>query len=211
MLPRLLVGATTLSVINIVVFGFIIFIPTFFVQEGLSIVRSMGFTTLMTLGAPVGALIPLVTADRFGRKWSLIVSALLAAVIGSVYPLVHSGPALAAVGFSLLCMVYMNSVVCFAMYVPELFPTEVRLRGTGVCNTIGRIVGAIVPMVIVPLYQGMGIFGVVSLMVAALVFQAVVVGIWGVETRGQSLEALAASVAETAAPAHTQGIVAPGP
>jgi hypothetical protein len=26
----------------------------------------------------------------------------------------------------------------FAIYVPELFPTEVRLRASGICNTLGR-------------------------------------------------------------------------
>ncbi len=194
LLLRLFVGMTTLSALNIVIFGFIIFIPTFFVQQGLSIVRSMGFSAAMTLGAPVGAVIALFYADRLGRKWLLIGSALMAAVIGSAYPFVGSGVAIAIVGFALLSMVYTNSVVSFAMFVPELFPTEVRLRGTGICNTVGRIVGALTPLVIVPLYQSEGIIGVVMLMVGALVAQAIVVGVWAVEPRHQSLEALAAAL-----------------
>jgi putative MFS transporter len=101
---------------------------------------------------------------------------------------------LAIVGFALLCMIYMNSVVSFAMLVPELFPTEVRLRGTGICNTIGRIVGALTPLAVVSLYKADGITSVIMLMVGALVTQAVVVGMWAVEPSGQSLEALEAAL-----------------
>ena len=34
--------------------------------------------------------------------------------------------------------IYPLVTVCFAVYIPELFPTEVRLRASGICNTFGR-------------------------------------------------------------------------
>lgn len=187
---RLFVGSTTLVVLNAVIYGFLTFVPNFLVQQGFGIIRSIGFTTAMTLGSPVGGLIALLLADRVGRKTMLVGSALLAAAVGSTYPFVGNGPLIIVVGFVLVTLIYVNSVSGFAMFVPEMFPTDIRLRCTGICNTIGRVVGAAVPVIVVRLYALDGVTGVVALMVGFLIMQAVVVGWLGVEPRRLSLEAL---------------------
>ena len=50
---RLVVGATTLIVANTLIYGFVTWLPTFFVQRGLSIASSFKYSFLMTMGAPV--------------------------------------------------------------------------------------------------------------------------------------------------------------
>jgi putative MFS transporter len=189
---RLFVGSVTLIVLNAVIYGFLTFVPNFLVQQGVGIVRSIGFTTAMTLGSPVGGLIALLLADSLGRKKMLMLSAGLAAIVGSFYPFVGNGPMIMVVGFLLVTLIYMNSVSGFAMFVPEMFPTDIRLRCTGICNTVGRIVGSAVPVIVVSLYASHGLAGVVALMVGFLLTQVVVVGWLGVEPRRLSLEALAA-------------------
>ena len=197
--PRLAVGAVCLSVLNIVIFGFLSFVPTFLVQQGFSVVRSIGFNTVMSLGGPLGGLIALLVADRVGRKPTLVVTALLAAGFGACYPFVGSGIALTGVGLLLTTAIFANSVTAFAMFVPESFPTEVRLRGTGFCNTIGRVVGALTPLAVVPLFSAYGVAGVITLLLAALALQVIVVATLGVETRLRSLEALAPEAARAPA------------
>ena len=187
---RLVVGTVTLVVLNIVIFGFLNFIPTFLVQQGFSIVRSIGFNTVMSLGGPVGGLIALLFADRIGRKRLLVISALCSALFGVCYPFVGSGVALTVVGFLLTSSMFTNSVVGFAMFVPEMFPTEVRLRGTGFCNTVGRVIGALCPLAVLPLFQTYGVASVVGVMVVCLVVQAGVIAAWGVEPSHRSLEDL---------------------
>lgn len=88
----------TVIVLNIVIFGFLTFVPTFFVKAGLSVVKSLSFTTIMTLGGPVGGVIAFLVVDRIGRKATLIASALIAAV-GCFYPYVGNGLLITAVGF----------------------------------------------------------------------------------------------------------------
>src|SRR5256885_15937370 len=44
LLPRMIVGATTLIVMNTLIFGFVTWLPSFFVQEGLSIVTSFRYS-----------------------------------------------------------------------------------------------------------------------------------------------------------------------
>src|SRR6202795_4100643 len=49
LLPRMIVGATTLIVVNTLIYGFVAWLPTFFVQEGRSIARSFGYSLAMSL------------------------------------------------------------------------------------------------------------------------------------------------------------------
>jgi putative MFS transporter len=76
------------------------------------------------------------------------------------------------------------------VYVPELFPTEVRLRASGICNTLGRGATIVTPFIVVALYGQHGIVGVLALMIGLLAVQIVVVAWLGVEPTGQRLEDL---------------------
>ena len=67
LLPRMIVGATTLIVMNTLIFGFVTWLPSFFVQEGLSIVTSFRYSFIMSLGAPLGSAIGAFAADSWGQ------------------------------------------------------------------------------------------------------------------------------------------------
>jgi len=194
---RTLVAATTTVGTSLVIYGFLQWIPTFFVREGHTVVSSLYFTTLMTLGGPVGALIGFMISDRIGRKRGLIVFSLVAFVIGAFYPFIANDWLLTFVGFLLVSMIYLLVTLNIATYIPELFPTEYRLRGAGVANTISRIVSIGIPYMtvfVIGLGESLGIGGVgavVAMALAALLIQAAVVAWLGIETKRQPLEALA--------------------
>jgi putative MFS transporter len=96
------------------------------------------------------------------------------------------------IGFLLTIPIYMLVAVLFAVYVPELFPTALRLRGVGICNAVGRSASIIVPLLIGPLFAKLGIPGVFTAMSSALLAMCVVVGALGTETRIQKLSMAAA-------------------
>ena len=52
-LSRLIVGCVSLMVVNTLIYGFITWLPTFFVGQGESIARSTGFALLMSVGGPL--------------------------------------------------------------------------------------------------------------------------------------------------------------
>jgi putative MFS transporter len=187
-LPRMIVGAVTLIVINTLLYGFVTWLPTFFVQQGLSIVRSFRYSLAMALGAPLGSTIGALTADRWGRKPTIVGASLITILIGSAYPFITTPAILLAVGFLLIVPIYVLVALLFAIYIPELFPTEVRLRASGICNTFGR--GAIIfmPFVVVALFRSHGVAGVLVFMNALLIVQIVVVLTLGVEPRKRRLE-----------------------
>jgi putative MFS transporter len=101
----------------------------------------------------------------------------------------------AAIGFLLTIPIYVLVAALFAVYIPELFPTGVRLRGVGICNAAGRSASIVVPLFIGPIFARYGIGGVLGLMAAALVVMIVVVAWLGIEPQRERAEAAAPAVA----------------
>ncbi|HEY3597226.1 MAG TPA: MFS transporter [Paraburkholderia sp.] len=190
MLQRMIVGCVALIVINTLLYGFITWLPTFFVHQGFSIAKSFGYALVMSLGAPVGSAIGAFTADSWGRKRTIIIASLFAILFGAIYPFVSNPLLLPVVGFLLTIPIYVLVALLFAVYVPELFPTEVRLRASGFCNTLGRGATIVTPFIVVALYAQHGVVGVLALMISLLIIQIIVVAWLGVEPTGQRLEDL---------------------
>ncbi len=191
LLPRMFVGSIALIVINTLLYGFITWLPTFFVKQGLTIATSFQYSMLMSIGAPIGAIIGAVTSDRWGRKPTIAISSSLAIIFGFIYPFVSDPVLLPLIGFALTVPIYVLVALLFAIYIPELFPTEVRLRASGICNTFGRGATIGTPFLVVWLFTNFGIRGVLTLMIGLLITLVVVVLRFGVESGRRSLEQLA--------------------
>ena len=188
LLPRMIVGSTTLIVVNTLIFGFVTWLPTFFVQQGRSIATSLGYSLIISLGAPLGTALGAFTADSWGRKPTIVGASLLTIVIGSIYPFVDTPVVLLLVGFLLMIPIYVLVAVLFAIYIPELFPTEVRMRAAGICNTFGRGATILTPFLVVALFKAYRVTGVVGFLIALLIAQIFIVIKFGVEPRKKGLE-----------------------
>ena len=189
-LMRLVVGCVCLIVINTLLYGFVTWLPTFFVKQGFTIAKSFGFTLLMGLGAPIGSAIGALTADRWGRKPTIIGASAIAVALGAIYPMITDQAVLLIVGFALTVPIYVLVALLFGIYIPELFPTEIRLRGAGICNTFGRGATIVTPFIVVSLYNSGGVAAVMDLMIALLVVQIVTVFAFGIEPAHRRLEDL---------------------
>jgi putative MFS transporter len=190
LLPSMVVGSVVLIVINTLIFGFVQWLPTFFVQQGLSITKSFGYTLVIILGSPIGCAIGAFSCDYFGRKPSLIGAAIATIVLGAIYPFTHEPAVLLTVGFLLIAAIYVQVAILFGVYTPELFPTEVRLRANGICNTIGRAATIASPFAVLALFRGYGVTGVLALMIGLLIINIAVIAIWGIEPANRRLEDL---------------------
>ncbi len=129
-------------------------------------------------------------ADRVNRKRLIVGLSVLIAALGFAYPFAAQPALVIPIGLVLVTAVYFLVGVSWACYLPESFPTDVRLRASGLCNAVGRIAAAILPFVAVRLLATSGVIGVVSLVGAVLLLQAVVVTIFGIDTNSRPLEAL---------------------
>jgi MFS transporter, putative metabolite:H+ symporter len=193
LLRRMIVGSWVLITVNTLIFGFVTWLPQFFVQQGLTITRSFAYTLVIVLGSPVGCAIGAVSADYLGRRPTIITSSLAVIVFGAIYATFGAAtdPVLIlSIGFLLIVSIYVQVAVLFGVYTPELFPTEVRLRANGICNTFGRAATIVSPFIVLWLFQNYKVGGVLALMIGLLVIQIVAVWVWGVEPRQRALEEL---------------------
>jgi len=192
MLTRTITGITVLVGLFTVNYAFVSWIPTFLVKQGHSVSSSLGLTTLMFAGGPLGSIIAFLLAERLGRKWGIVVFSMVGVAFGVAYPFAQSQTFIVACGFAITACIYVLSSFSVASYVPELFPTALRLRGAGLCNTVGRGFSIVVPYLVATAFTAFGIVGVLAMIVGVLLLQAIVVATIGPETKNRSLEEIAA-------------------
>jgi MFS transporter, putative metabolite:H+ symporter len=190
LLPRLVLGSIVLIVINTLIFGFVTWLPTFFVQQGITLTRSFAYTVMISLAAPVGCAIGAFLSDRVGRRPTIIGGSMAAILFGALYPFMKDPALIVATGFCLLLAIYVLVALLYGVYTPELFPTEVRLRANGICNMLGRGATIISPFIVVALFRAYGVGGVIAFMIGLLVLQIAAVWFWGIEPARRGLEEL---------------------
>ena len=86
MLARTITGSVILITLNTALYGFVAFLPSFMVRQGLTVASSLNYITLMSFGGPVGAVLGMVLADKVGRKPCIVFFSLAAILFGAIYP-----------------------------------------------------------------------------------------------------------------------------
>jgi putative MFS transporter len=190
LLPRMIVGSVVLIVINALIFGFVTWLPTFFVKQGMSVTASLTYTLVIASGSLIGCAIGAFGADALGRRPTIIGASLWTIACGAIYPFVKEPTLILAVGFLLFVGIYILTAILYGVYTAELFPTEVRLRANGICNMFGRGATIITPHIVVPLFLAYGVAGVLAFMIGLLIIQIIVVAGWGIEPAKRGLEEL---------------------
>lgn len=197
LLQRMAVGSWVLITINTLVFTFVIFLPQFFLRQGLTISQSLGYTVALAAGSLVGCALGAFAADAIGRRPSIIGASIVTIITGWVYAQFSaaSDPAIVlGVGFVLMVAIYVQLAIVIAVYTPELFPTDIRLRANGICHTLGRLATVVSPFIAGALLARYSLSGVIGLMTGLLVVQIAVVWAWGIEPAKRRLEEIEAAV-----------------
>jgi MFS transporter, putative metabolite:H+ symporter len=198
LLQRMIVGSWVLITINTLIFGFVIFLPQFFLRQGLTIANSLAYTLVLSAGSLVGCACGAYLSDAIGRRASIIGASIVTIITGYIYARFNAASdpeVVLSVGFVLIVAIYVQTAILFGVYTPELFPTEIRLRANGICNTLGRGATVVSPFVVGALMANYQLPGVVWLMIGLVVIQIVVVWAWGVEPRNRGLEDVATATA----------------
>ncbi len=190
LLPRMIVGSVVLITVNTLIFGFVVWLPTFFVHQGMSVTKSLTYTLIIALGSPFGCALGAIAADRLGRKPTIIGASILTIFCGYIYAVATTPEVLLTAGFFLIIGVYILTAMIYGVYTSEIFPTEVRLRANGICNMIGRGVTVVTPFIVISLFKSHGVAGVLGLVIGLLLLQIVVVAFLGIEPAQRRLEDL---------------------
>lgn len=177
--------------INFGYYGFVLWTPTFLMQNGFALVKSFEFTFIMCLAQLPGYFSAAWLVERLGRKKVLAIYFLGTAV--SAWLFGHAGSTAAVLVFG--CLLYFFSLGawgCVYAYTPEVYPTIARASGTGWASAFGRIGAFIAPLIVPVIYarvgQDKGFSYIFIIMAAVFAVVAIVVGVFGKETKGKALE-----------------------
>jgi putative MFS transporter len=193
MLRRTLVAITVLVAMNISLYTITVWIPTIFVNSGIDVNQSIFMTAVIMIGAPMGIFVATLIIEKFPRKSFGSGLLVIIAVLGYCYSLQTSEIKIILYGLVMIFFLYMY--VCFssAVYIPELWPTHMRLRGSGFVNSVGRVVAVFAPYGVAALLTHYNSITVFIVLGALLLICAAILFVFGIETRKVSLEMIAES------------------
>ena len=160
---------------------------------------------LTTVGAPLGCLLAAQVTDKFERKWLLVIIGTVIAVSGLFYGLTFNPIMIIFFGFLVNFFERGYTAVAYA-YSPEVFDIRARSLGTSFSYGLGRLSNAIGPLIIAALYTGSGYQAVFFFIAGTWLFGAIVLALFGPNTRQARLEQTKTGV-ETQPPvrAHIRG------
>jgi MFS transporter, putative metabolite:H+ symporter len=171
---------------TIAFYGFGSWVPTLLVKQGIDLKHSLVYSTLITLGAPLGALLGSAVADRFERKTNIIVSCFFIAVAVLLFGFTLNPVVIVVSGF-LINLIERTFSSNLYTYTSELYGTEVRSFGQGMTYGVGRLSNVLGPFCISFIYTGFGYFNVFVFIAVCWIASGLVV-YFGPKTSKRSLE-----------------------
>ena len=171
-------------------YGFANWAPTFLLHRGVSLLHSLEYTLLIALVSPLGPASAVLTSDKLERKWTIVAMALLIAAFGLGFAF-WTVPTLIVLSGALvtLCSNWFSAVL--HAYQSELFPTRMRATGVGFTYSWSRLSASFSSLLIGTVLVRAGVGGVFTVLAAAMVGVALVIGIFGPRTNRIALEQLA--------------------
>jgi putative MFS transporter len=168
-------------------YGFSSWVPALLIASGISVTRSLAYTFVIAIAAPIGPALGLLFTDRIERKWIVAGSALAIAASGLAFTQAHGMAGVIACGVALTLA---NNILSFAYhgYQPELFPTRVRARAVGFVYSFSRLSTMFSAFVIAWILKGFGASGVFVFIAGCMIVVAGVIGMFGPRTRDLPLE-----------------------
>ena len=172
--------------INFAYYGAFIWLPTLLVAAGFSLVRSFGFTLLITLAQLPGYAVAAFLIERWGRRPTLAVFLVGSAVGAGLFAGADGETAVLVTG---MVLSFFNLGAWGALYAvtPEVYPTPLRATGAGAAAGFGRIASILAPLSVPPLLERGGSGLVFGVFAAFFVLGALAT--WGLpERRGRALD-----------------------
>jgi putative MFS transporter len=172
--------------VNFSYYGAFIWLPTILVASGFDLVRSFGYTLIITLAQLPGYAVSAVLVEKWGRNRTLATFLVGSAVAATLFGLASAEWQVIGAG---MLLSFFNLGAWGALYAvtPELYPTPLRGTGTGWAAGVGRIASIIAPLV-VPVLLNTASATVVFVLFAAFFVVAAVAALGLADKRGKSLD-----------------------
>ncbi len=171
-------------------YGFSSWVPALLISQGIEVTRSLAYTFIIAVAAPVAPLIAVYFADRFERKWQISWAAMGIAAFGLLFAQQRTAVGVIICGLLItLCANWLS--FSFHAYQAELYPTRIRAQAVGFVYSWSRF-SAIFSGFIIAFFLGRyGTIGVFGFIAGAMVIVFIVIGGFGPAVNKRRLEAIA--------------------
>jgi putative MFS transporter len=169
--------------------GFITWTPALLLEQGVSLVHTLAYTSLISILNPLGALIAAGLVERVERRWFIVADACIIAACGVLYGATLN-PVMIVIFGALVVMSTQAMAVALYTYTPELFLTDLRSSGMGLTYGVGRLANILGPFIIGGLFATSGYLSVFVFIAACWLAVGGIVGVRGLSTTGRSLDEL---------------------
>jgi putative MFS transporter len=170
-------------------YGFASWVPTLLIANGIGITSSLQFSFIIAISSPFGPLLATSVADKFERKWQIVVTSILIAGFGLLFARQRNPLWLIVFGVMLTCANNWMSV-SFHTYQAELFPTRIRARAVGFVYSWSRLSAVFTSLMIGFFLRDFGVGGVFTFIGASMLVVVLSIGIFGPRTRNLALEVI---------------------
>lgn len=188
LLKRTIVGSFVLIGMNTIQYTLMTWMPSLLRSLGYDTSQSQFMTMFGLFGAPFGIFIASLIMDKIPRRVMGVVLLALMAVLGIFTGQQTTMTMLIVSTFLLNTVIYMYVCYASAVYVPEMWPTSAKMSGSGFCNAMGRVSNIFFPFLVTYVASSIGSNGVFILISIVAAIIAVSILVFGVETRGESVE-----------------------
>lgn len=172
--------------VNFAYYGAFIWIPSILYSNGFDLVKSFGFTLIITLAQLPGYAVSAWLIEVWGRRMTLSVFLAGSAASAFAFGNVTSAGLIIAFGMSLS---FFNLGAWGALYAvtPEIYPTSLRGTGAGWAAAIGRVAAIFAPLLVPVLLTAGG--SALTFAVFGVFFAIAMLAAWGlVDLKGVPLD-----------------------
>jgi putative MFS transporter len=173
-------------------YGFTSWVPILLASQGVSFIKSLEYSFIIAIVNPAGPLIAMQMADRWQRKWQIVVLALVIAIAGLLFAQARVPAAVIAIGI-IVTLANAWFSCAFHAYQAELYPTRIRAQAVGFVYSWSRFSSIFVGFIIAAVLRAYGTIGVFSIIALAMLVVAFTIGTFGMRTNRVELEELASA------------------
>jgi putative MFS transporter len=165
----------------------IVWLPSLLVQvHHFSLVKSLFYTLVTTTSGLLGRIVGVYLLGRMGRKPALGIPLFFSAISMLAFGFVTNQYLVLGVSM-LLYFFNEQSGVCQMAYIPELFPTWLRMQGTAWCSALARLLAAAAPIAVGHLLAANRYSLIFVMFAFSMLIPLIIFIVWGPETKGKGL------------------------
>jgi putative MFS transporter len=168
-------------------YGFNNWVPSLLIAQGIDITKSLFYSSIIAIAAPVGPLIGFFIGDKVERKAIICAAAAAIMVCGLLFGATTATTLIIAMG---ICLTLASNVLSYSFhaYQQEVFPTGVRARAAGFVYSWSRLSVIFSSFVIQFFLTRFGAPGVFAFIAASMLIVIATIGLFGPRTTNLSLE-----------------------